>query len=610
MKRTISALYTAVLLLYTNVIFALDKNDLLKLPDIQRVAGSSYLFENHSTAYLIWHANNIKGGTLVHFDTHDDCRYISPEKIYTLNKLLKTNDFPSIYRMSDQSFVSRFITKPADELLHLGNFIYPCIVDGTISNFYWVVPDRTLDSSRLARLQLSLTTSLAPDANDARITDNMLTMKIRGCTLSVVTIDSLPKQPAGCLLDIDTDYFSFADALSEGHILTKLIHDPELTIRTISQKVPNPKVTTICSSVWGGYLPISLRFISDGIFDFITRGSYPNDASLLLKSTIQLREGDLAGMQLIQPKDREYQAASLYVKALYQLIKGDDSNAVHLAEKAASAKQVYAKGLLDCAEALTWKGKPEMAYDLVATFKKMAGTDTTDSMTARTKILISQRRFSEAELLGRTLVEWDPQPYTENILGGILIESGKYPEAMEVFTSILKTNPNDSIALYNSGFIKYRQGLPDEAVTLFQKALVYRPSFAGPLEHLGCIFMDRKEHAKAIEYFSAAMKINPMNLAVANNLGLSYLRSGKNREAVACLERAVSINDASPETHANMATAYIAASENKKAILHLNRALELKPDWREVIELRQETERKKDSENRSQDSGVRIQKPE
>ncbi len=603
MKQALSAIFTVSILLYANPARALDKTDLMKLPDIQRNKGSSYLFENHSTAYLIWHAYNIKGATLVHLDTHDDCRHISTEKIEQLNELLKTNDLTSIYRLSDQSFVSRFITKPDDELFHLGNFIYPCIVDGTISNFYWVIPDISIDNNRLEALKMALTTALSPDVTDARIIDNILTMKIRSCTLSVVTIDSLPKQPAGCLLDIDTDYFSFANALSENHITGRLIHDPELTMKAVSKKVPRPKVTTICSSVWGGYLPVSLRFISDGVFDYVTRGSYPKDASILMQSTIKLRECELSGIQLIEPRAKQYLAASLYMKALYQLIKGDDSNASHLAEKAAKTKYIYLKGLLDCSEALTMKGKQDMAYSLIDIFEKMTATATTDSMTARTRVLISQRKFTEAEQLGRKLVEWDRQPYTENILGGILVDQGKYQEALDIFSSILRLKPIDSVALYNSGLALYRQGKIDQSLDLFEKSLISNPDFVGSLEYLGCIYMDKKDYTRAVEYLSAALKISPLSLAIANNLGLSYLRSGKNKEAISCLEQAVSINNLSPETHANLATAYLGAGVRTEALKHIDLALELKPGWQEVMELRKET-------TRIQDSEVRIQKSE
>ena len=602
MKHKITALSISAFMLTASMLIALDTKDLVKLADIQRAKNSSYLFENHSTAYMIWHAHNIKGATLVHLDTHDDCRYIRPEKITRLEALVKANDMRTIYRMSDQSFNSRFIVKPDDELFHLGNFIYPCIVDGTISNFYWVIPDISIDSNRLEALKIHLTNILSPDASDARISDNMLTMKIRGCTLWVVTIDSLPRLQNGCLLDIDTDYFSFATALSENHIMTNLIHDPETTMRELSKKVPRPRIATVCSSVWGGYLPVSLRFLSDGIFDHITRGSYPKDAGLLLRSTARLREGDISGLQLIEPTDKEYQAATFYVKALYLMIKGDDSNTAQLAIKAAMIRPVYLKGLLDCSEAFTWKGKPEMAYSLVDAFEKLTATATTDSMTARAKIMISQKKFAEAEQLGRKLVDWDRQPYPMNILGGILIEEGKYQEALDMFSSILKDNPLDAIALYNCGLAKYRQGKIDEAIALFQKSLANKPLFSGPLEYLGCIFMERKDYTKAAEYLRAALKISPMNLAVANNLGLSYHRAGKHKEAIEYLEKAVSINNSSPETHVNLAMAYLGAADKAKALTHLNRALELKPGWQEVMKMREDA-----INSRIQDSESRIQ---
>ncbi|GAG11179.1 unnamed protein product, partial [marine sediment metagenome] len=109
--------------------------------------------ENHSTAYIVWHALNIKNATVVHLDTHDDCRYVPPEKIAALEKLVARRDYAEIFRLSDLESSFKFRVKPDKFLYDLGSFLYPCIVDGTISTFYWVVPDKILEPAKRLHLQ-------------------------------------------------------------------------------------------------------------------------------------------------------------------------------------------------------------------------------------------------------------------------------------------------------------------------------------------------------------------------------------------------------------------------------------------------------------------------
>ena len=70
-----------VLLLGALLATSLSSCATTSLPGVGHRERNCYLIENHSSAYIVWHANNVTNATLVHLDTHDDCRHRPPEAL-------------------------------------------------------------------------------------------------------------------------------------------------------------------------------------------------------------------------------------------------------------------------------------------------------------------------------------------------------------------------------------------------------------------------------------------------------------------------------------------------------------------------------------------------
>ncbi len=260
------------------------------IPGVVRHTNSVYLVENHSSAGMIWYRSGKRGLTVVHLDAHDDCRYVPPGKLAELDRLRLAGEWDEIFRLSDLSTVTGFKVRPGDTLFDLGNFITPCMADGTVSRLIWVVPDLVLNDRARSRLKGHLASALrlqSPQFTDHA--DGSFSFPLLEGTMVVTTLDALSPLPPGAILDLDVDFFAFPRALTDIHLAGELQWDPESVCDRLLEAVPSPLLTTISASVYGGYLPLMFRVLADACFDRLALGAYPDYARRHLAAITELR---------------------------------------------------------------------------------------------------------------------------------------------------------------------------------------------------------------------------------------------------------------------------------------------------------------------------------
>jgi tetratricopeptide (TPR) repeat protein len=543
--------------------------------------------ENHATASLVWHALNIKGATLVHLDAHDDCRYVPPEKLRQLQELLARRDYETIFRRSDIGPYLNFDVSPEQSLYDLGNFIYPCLMDGTVSNFLWVVPNKTLDRSTRQGLQLHLqkVLHLSAPLTDTADTPNRFSFALSNCTVTVTTLNAMPNIGAGAILDIDADFFLFPVALSKTHLLGDFIWDPADVCSNLIDRIPDPAAVTICSSVWGGYLPLLYRFIPEAGFESLVTGRYPAYASELQRSVDSVWRGVGAIRHISEPDDPAFRPAYDHLNAVFLLMKGKEDEATSLIQKAAKASPVYAKGLLDTAEGLTYMGRFEAAHEKIDKFDHVMGRETFPSLMTRAFAYLEEGRSQDAEPPIRRLLAWDRQPSTLLLHAGELTQQRKHAEAMAIYREIVTNAPNNAAVYYDMGVLTEEEKKPDQAIALYRQALSLRPNFGKALEHLGYLLLtDKNDTRGAVDTLRKATQVNPLSITALNNLGLALSRQGQFDESIRCYERALMLNPDMAEIHANFGLALAQAGRSDEAVLRYREALRLKPNWREIAD--------------------------
>ena len=218
------------------------------IPGITRRAGNVFLFENHNVSHLVWHALGIRHATVVHVDTHDDFRHVDSGKLGRIQRLLREGDYAQLYAKSDLEFSFQQKIRSSDMLFDLGNYLFPCLQDKTISRIYWVVPEKQMDPALAGRLaqHFQRVFKVESPVTARVIKEGLIEFDLFEKCLTVSTLDSLPQMPGGSLLDLDVDFFAFPRALVDDHLPGTLIWDVPEVCRRLTERVPDPAVTTIC----------------------------------------------------------------------------------------------------------------------------------------------------------------------------------------------------------------------------------------------------------------------------------------------------------------------------------------------------------------------------
>jgi hypothetical protein len=183
------------------------------------------LVENHGDVLVHWVRTGVRGAVVVNVDAHDDCVPVPPEAASKLRRLLAAGDTAGIDRANSGS---------DSGLYDFASYIAAACALGIASEAVWVAP--------LARAP-----GLLVKGTDFRV---------RTCPL-----ESLPKLRGPVLLTVDADIVpSFAN-----HRCIDVI-EAVRRIGTTLRAVPwNVVHASVCFSVDGGYLPVTLRWVGNAL---------------------------------------------------------------------------------------------------------------------------------------------------------------------------------------------------------------------------------------------------------------------------------------------------------------------------------------------------------
>ena len=206
------------------------------------------------------------------------------------------------------------------------------------------------------------------------------------------------------------------------------------------------------------------------------------------------------------------------------------------------------------------------------------------------------------------VIGYAQQPLQEGIKH---MENENYAAALEVFNSICKAEPKNSIAYFYIGEVNYLQEDYNEAEKSYRKGLTINSQCAecyvglGKLEldkgniteaeknfktaqtihkknaillaHIGDAYLySKKPNAtKAREYLVMARDLSPKNARILAHLGDAYQMEGNSGDAMSSYERAVEYDPNNSEAYIAMARIWGRAQQEKTAIQHLERAIQL-----------------------------------
>src|SRR5436309_15445952 len=165
------------------------------------------MMEDHDGAYYAWKQAGIKGRILLHIDAHIDWDWIADKNPLDI---LQAQSLQQLESMLEERGLWNLSGDRSKELVHIGNYIYPAIVEGFVKEFFWVVPDSFTETPRqlrgLVRMFEAMRKVNPQGLTNLRLEGRRVVAEISGRTVTACSLPDLPAIQEPVLLDIDTDF--------------------------------------------------------------------------------------------------------------------------------------------------------------------------------------------------------------------------------------------------------------------------------------------------------------------------------------------------------------------------------------------------------------------
>lgn len=316
-------------------------------------------FDLHDGAYHAWRESGVRAATLVHVDAHHDAT-----------------------------------PAPDGAPIDIGNFVGVALAAGIVGRVHWVVPEPLWQSPSGRRFVLDELDRL----DDPRITAGPLA--------------SIQPAAGPLLLDIDVDYLALADPRRKGAEELPWCWPEDLTA-ALSRTGIDPQLTTIASSVTGGFTPLRWKHLS---VETAARLAGDADADRLA-SFARLREGGVAR------SEGRLDAAIAAGRAAVELRADEPAGHYHLAvDLLAAGRQDEARGSF----ARTLVRDPQYRTP----FRTRAPSH------------LRHGRWADAREACESALALDPEdPYARYGLGLVALHEGRAGEARRALEATVAADP-------------------------------------------------------------------------------------------------------------------------------------------------------------------------
>jgi tetratricopeptide (TPR) repeat protein len=202
-------------------------------------------------------------------------------------------------------------------------------------------------------------------------------------------------------------------------------------------------------------------------------------------------------------------------------------------------------------------------------------------------------RKKTVEILKKIKSLYHPKTPNEQVkyfldFGDGLYNLGEYDEALSLYDSANKLNPNEKRSWNNIGVALVRLGKLKEAIKYYDKALELDPKFGMAWFNRGKALFKLGMEKKALESFQNATKHSPKNKSAWNNLGVTLRHMGKFKESIKCYDEAIKIHSSYPWAWHNKGVALMDLKRYKEAVRCFDSALRIDPNYSPARRRKQE----------------------
>jgi len=164
------------------------------------------------------------------------------------------------------------------------------------------------------------------------------------------------------------------------------------------------------------------------------------------------------------------------------------------------------------------------------------------------------RAWRDEEGIARTIIATSPNSYLgQNNLGNVLIEQGRFEEAVQAFREAIRLKPNFARTYVQLGNALGAQEKLGEAEQAFRQGIALRPDLPEPHNNLGNLLGSQGRSVEAEGEYREALRLDPGYAEAHNNLGNMLGFQGKTGEAEGEYREAIRLQPDYLGAHFNLA---------------------------------------------------------
>jgi tetratricopeptide (TPR) repeat protein len=163
-------------------------------------------------------------------------------------------------------------------------------------------------------------------------------------------------------------------------------------------------------------------------------------------------------------------------------------------------------------------------------------------------------------------------------LGGALLLSGRFQEALVQYGKALEIGPDYATAHQNLGNTLNRLSRFDEALSHYRAAAGLRPDNAQIRAGMGTVLARLGRRDEALAEYAKALEIEPGFAMGHNNMGNILLDLGRQDEALAHYRQAAKINPNFAMAHYNLAKLLVGRGDLDEALWHYQQLVRIDPN--------------------------------
>ena len=164
---------------------------------------------------------------------------------------------------------------------------------------------------------------------------------------------------------------------------------------------------------------------------------------------------------------------------------------------------------------------------------------------------------------------------------------GDFRQAIEIYSRVIKHNPNNFAALMNRGVLwerlpvkdaKERQKNRRNAEKDYQRAIEANPRVAEPYNNMGALYLDMGRNMQAVYYLNDALFIEPDYFTARVNRALAHSRLGDIQAALVDFNQAAILRPTDPLVLLNRALALYELGQYESAVGDLSHLISAHPN--------------------------------